>query len=108
MARKAVVLDGAKADYKAIKGYVKGKFGEEVWMAANKEFKSATKHVAAHPESGVQLEELSQFGFSCFRKTLVRQTWIVYEYDNDFLIFYMFIHMKRDFRAHLMHRMLGT
>lgn len=108
MARKAVILEGAQADFKAIKGYVKGKFGKDVWKAANKEFKSTTKRAATHPESGVQLEELAQFGFSNFRKILVRQTWIVYEYDDDFLIVYMFIHTKRDFRTHLINRMLGT
>lgn len=104
MTRKAVILDGAKADFQETKGYVKEKFGDATWQQVHQDFKAAVKRLSANPEFGVPLEELKQFGFANFRKSLVGQTWIVYEYDDSLLIVHMFINTKRDFRTHLINR----
>jgi plasmid stabilization system protein ParE len=45
MTRNAVILDGAKADFREIKKYVKRQFGDLVWVEVNQEFKDTIKHI---------------------------------------------------------------
>jgi plasmid stabilization system protein ParE len=106
MTRKAVILDSAKADFRDIKKRVKKQFGDLVWIDINQEFKETINRIATNPLLGTQIEELGAFGYENFRKTLVRQTRIMYEFDNDLLIVHMFIHTKRDFGTHLEKRLL--
>jgi plasmid stabilization system protein ParE len=101
MTRNAVILHGAKADFREIKKNVKRQFGDLVWAEVNQEFKDTIQRLTANPMLGTHLEELGAFGYDNYRKTLVRQTRVVYEFDNEQLIIHMFIHTKRDFRAHL-------
>lgn len=107
MTRNAVILDGAKADFREIKKYVKKQFGDLVWAEVNQEFKATIKHISANPLLGTRLEELAGLGYDHFRKTLVRQTRVVYEFDSQQLIVHMFIHTKRDFKTHLEKRLLA-
>jgi toxin ParE1/3/4 len=107
MTRHAVILDGAKADFREIKKYVKKQFGDLVWVEVNQEFKDAIKHIATNPMLGTPIEELAGLGFDNFRKTLVRQTRVVYEFDSQQLIVHMFIHPKKEFKTHLGHRLLA-
>ena len=65
------------------------------------------QRLAANPMLGTHLEELGAFGYGNYRKTLVRQTRVVYEFDNEQLIIHLFIHTKRDFRAHLEKRLFA-
>ncbi|MDD2881485.1 MAG: type II toxin-antitoxin system RelE/ParE family toxin [Rhodoferax sp.] len=107
MTRAAVVLDGAKADFSEIKKYVKRQFGDLVWAEVNQEFKDTIKRIAANPLLGTHVEQLAGLGYDNFRKTLVRQTRVVYEFDSQQLIVHMFIHTKRDFKTHLEKRLLA-
>jgi len=52
------------------------------------------------------MDELGTLGYDNFRKTFVRQTRIIYEFDSQKLIVHMFIHAKRDFKAPLEKRLL--
>ena len=107
MTRTAVVLDGAKADFLEIKKYVKRQFGDLVWAEVNQEFKDTVKHITANPLLGTHVEQLSGLGYDNFRKTLVRQIRVVYEFDSQQLIVHMFVHTKRDFKTHLEKRLLA-
>ena len=107
MTRTAVILNGAKADFREIKKYVKQQFGDAVWSEVNQEFKDTIRRVTTIPLLGTHIEELGLLGFDNFRKTSVRQTRVVYEFDNQQLIVHMFIHAKRDFRTHLEKRLLA-
>jgi hypothetical protein len=51
---------------------------------------------------------LGELGQENFRTRLVRQARIVYEYDDKEVLVHMFIHTKRDFRAHLMGRLFNV
>ncbi len=106
MTRNAVILDGAKADFREIKKYVKRQFGDLVWVEVNQEFKDTIKHITTNPMLGTHVEELAELGYDNFRKTLVRQTRVVYEFDSQKLIVHMFVHTKRDFKTHLEKRLL--
>ena len=107
MTRKAVILNGAKADFREIKHYVKTKFGDSVWTDVNQEFKDAILQITSNPLLGARMEELGFLGFDNFRKTLVRQTRVVYEVNSHQVIVHMFIHTKRDFKTHLEKRLLS-
>lgn len=107
MAHKVLVLESAKADFREIRKYVTKHFGDWVWAEVNQEFKDAIKHLAANPLLGTPVEELSDFGYQHVRQTLVRQTRLVYEFDNKQVIVHLFIHTKRDFRTHLEQRLLA-
>jgi len=107
MTRNAVILDGAKADFREIKKYVKKQFGDLVWAEVNQEFKDTIKRITHNPALGTHLEELAGLGYDNFRKTFVRQTRVVYEFDSQQVIVHMFIHTRKDFKTHLATRLLA-
>ncbi|MDD5030967.1 MAG: type II toxin-antitoxin system RelE/ParE family toxin [Rhodoferax sp.] len=107
MTRRAVILNGAKADFREIKSYVKKQFGDLEWAQVNQQFKDAIVRITANPRLGTRIEELSDLGFGNYRETLVRQTRVVYEFDHQQLVVHLFIHAKRDFKTHLEKRLMG-
>lgn len=107
MARRLIILDVAKPDFRDIKGYVKSKFGDTVWNEVNQEFKNTIKEIAGNPAAGTQLEELKSLGLDNFRQRLVRQTRVIYEFNDVEVLVHMFIHTRRDFRNHLEKRILS-
>jgi toxin ParE1/3/4 len=108
MTRKVIILNVAKADFREIKAHVKSHFGDVVWSEVNKELKATIHGIALHAEAGKEVEELKELGQGNFRTRLVRQTRIVYEYDDKEVLVHMFIHTKRDFRAQLMRRLFSV
>lgn len=107
MTRHAVILDGAKVDFSEVRKYVRRQFGDLVWAEVNQEFKDTIGQIAVNPMLGTHIEELAGLGFDNFRKTLVRQTRVVYEFDTQRLIVHMFVHTKKDFKTHLADRLLA-
>lgn len=107
MSHKVIILDVAKPDFRLVRTYVKTHFGEVVWSEVNLEFKAMMKAIGLNPQAGRQIDELAELGLKNFRFRLVRQTKIVYEYDDDEVLIHLFIHTKQDFRTHLMKRLLG-
>jgi plasmid stabilization system protein ParE len=107
VSRTAVILDGAKADFREIKKRVKRQFGDLVWAEVNQEFKSTVELITSNSMLGTTIDELAGLGFDHFRKTLVRQTRVVYEFDSQQLIIHMFVHTKKEFRTHLADRLLA-
>ena len=107
MTRRAVVLNGARADFSEIKKYVKKQFGDVVWAEVNLEFKATIQRITVNPLLGTRLEELGALGYDNFRQTFVRQTRVVYEFDHQVLIVHLFVHTKRDFKTHLENRLLA-
>lgn len=108
MSRKVIILNVAKPDFREIKTYVKSQFGKTVWNDVNEEFKATVNNIGLNPEAGKEVEELKDLGQENFRTRLVRQTRIVYEYDDKEVLVHMFIHTKRDFRTHLMKRLFNV
>lgn len=108
MSRKVIILDAAKPDFRRVRNYVKVQFGELVWSEVNLEFKAMMKAIGLNPQADRQIEELADLGQKNFRFRLVRQTKIVYEYDDDEVLVHLFIHTKQDFRTHLMKRLLDA
>ena len=108
MSRKVVILNVAKPDFREIKTYVNSQFGEAVWNDVNEEFKSTINNIGLNPKAGKEIEELKELGQENFRTRLVRQTRIIYEYDDREVLVHMFIHTKRDFRTHLMKRLFNV
>jgi toxin ParE1/3/4 len=108
MGRKLIILDAAKPEFREIKNYVVAQFGDTIWQEVNQEFKATITNIGLHPEAGKEIVELQEIGETKFRLRLVRQTRIVYEYDENKVLIHMFIHTKRDFRTHLLKRLLKT
>ena len=107
MTRKAVILDGARTDFREVKQYVRRQFGELVWAEVNQEFKDTIKSITANPLLGTRIDELDAMGYDNYRKILVRQTRVIYEFNSKQLIVHMFVHTKRDFKTHLEKRLLA-
>jgi toxin ParE1/3/4 len=108
MSRKVIILNVAKPDFREIKTYVKSQFGDAVWNDVNEELKTTINNIALNPEAGKEVDELRELGQENFRTRLVRQIKIVYEFDDKEVLVHMFIHTKRDFRAHLMRRLFNV
>lgn len=107
MTRNAVILDAAKSDFREIKTHVRRQFGDLVWAEVNQELKDTIRRLAANPLLGTYIEELGALGYDNYRKTLVRQTRIVDEFDSQRIVVHMFVHTKRDFMIHLEKRLLA-
>ena len=107
MARSLKILDGAKADYQRLKSYIVSDFGKPVWSSVNKDFEKAARAVCKDPETGARIEELATFGLPNFRKYLVGQTWMIYEFSDADVVIHLFIGTRQDFEAHLLGRLLG-
>lgn len=107
MNRKVIILDVAKPDFREIKAYVEHQFGDLVWGEVNQEFKAVIKAIGTNPEAGKEIEILQELGVGNFRFRLVRQTRIIYEYNENEVVVHMFIHTRRDFRTHLVKRLLN-
>ena len=103
MTRNAVILDGAKTDFRDVKKYVRRQFGELVWAEVNQEFKDTIKRITVNPVLGTRIDELAALGYDNYRKALVRQTRVIYEFDSQQLV----VHIKRDFKTHLEKRLLA-
>ena len=106
MTRKIIVLDSAKAEFRDIKEYVKQEFGDSIWNTVNAEYKTAIRQLKTNPKMGRSLVELKDLGITDIRYVLVRQTRIVYELSDESVIVHMFINTRRDFRCHLLKRLL--
>lgn len=107
MSRRIVILDSAKEEFKDIKKYVKREFGDSVWNTVNAEYKDAFKLIKENPQIGSHIDELKELGITNVKYALVRQTRIVYEFDENLIIVHMFIGTRRDFRAHLLKRLFN-
>lgn len=107
MARRVVVLENVKEEFRDIKNHVKQEFGEQVWNTVNGEFRKAVGQIKENPVLAQPLEELKELGILNARCMRVRQTRIVYTFDDDLVVIHMFIHPRRDFRTHLFKRLLS-
>ena len=106
--RKVVVLQSAKSDYRRIKSYVTQKFGAEAWLTINSEWQTKIKKLAAAPELGSNISELEGTGFTGFKKYQYKNVYVIYQTSGSLLTIYMFIPSMRDFRRHLMDRLLAA
>lgn len=107
MARRVFVLDSAKEEFAALRRRVKDEFGEPTWKTINAEYKAALRRIEEGPEAGNPIGLLQDLGMNHVRYVLVRQTRIVYAYDAHQVLVHMFIHTRRDFRTHLLKRLLA-
>ncbi len=107
MSRRAVILTGAKADFKEVKQYVKRKFGDAVWANANQDFKNTIQSITANPPLGSNIEQLGPVGYASYKQTFVDSTKVGYAFDDDELTVHMFIHTRRNVRSHLEKRLFA-
>ncbi len=104
--RNIVILDSAKEELKDIKQYVRAKFGDSVWNTINAEYKAAIQRIKQTTQSGSYIDELKELGVTNVKYILVRQTRVVYEFDDNIVLIHLFINTRRDFRTHLFKRLL--
>lgn len=108
MSRKVVVLASAKHDFAEVKRYIRNDFGAHVWNTINQEYKAAIRQIGEQPQLGSQIDDLMELGISNIRCILVRQTRIIYEYDDELVLIHMFLHTRRNFRTQLFNRLVHT
>lgn len=107
LAIKVVILDSAQNEFKHIKAYVISKFGAAIWNTVNAEYKAAIQQIRQNPQLGSYIDELKVLGITNVRFMLVRQTKVVYEFDDNLVLVHMFIDTRRDFREHLLQRLFA-
>ena len=102
-----VIIDSAKEEFKEIKKYLNNEFGHHVWKEINSEYKESIKKIKSNPYVGNHIDALIDIGITNIKYILVRQTRVVYEFDDDLIVIHMFISTKRDFRSHLLKRLFS-
>lgn len=108
MSRKVIILNSARHEFGEIKNYVLTQFGTAVWNGVFEEFRATIDNIGLYPSAGTEILELKELGQDNFRIRLVRQTRIVYEYDDKEVLIHMFIHTMRDCRTHLLKRLFNA
>lgn len=83
---KSAHSDVAKSGFREIRTYIKSQFGDAAWNDVNEELKTTISDIALNPAAGKELEKLRELGQENFRMRLVRQTRIVYEYDDKVVL----------------------
>lgn len=107
MGRKTFILDSAREEFRDIGKYVRQAFGDPVWNTVKAEYKEAIRQIGEHPRLGSPIDELKELGMTNIRYLLVRQTKVIYEFDDQRVLIHMFISTKRDFRTHLFKRLVS-
>ena len=107
MSYKVQILAYAKDDYREIRGYVKRKFGDQVWVAVESDFKKVLKQIAELPLAGSVPEEIEAIGLVHYRQRLVGQTRIIYQIKEEEIFVHMFVDTNRDFPTVLYDRLMS-
>jgi len=104
--KKIKFLKFAKADYKEIQSYVVKKFSVLDWNNINDEWKLKIEALVENPSSGSKIRELEGTGFVDFRKIHHKNVYMIYSWDEKNIYVRMFVPSMRDFRTHLLKRIL--
>ncbi|KMN15943.1 hypothetical protein TU86_04115 [Pseudomonas weihenstephanensis] len=107
MTRQFIITENAKKDLSEIKSYVTKEFGKSTWKKAHAEYAAEFKKIRDKPEAGKIVDELKDLGINHILYRLVRQTKIVYEFNESKIIIQLLINTRRDFRSHLLKRVLS-
>lgn len=107
MSHKVQILAYAKDDYREIRGYVKRKFGDQVWMAVETDFKKMLKQIADMPLAGFVPEEIEMIGLVHYRQRLVGRTRVIYQIKEGEIFVHMFVDTNRDFSTLLYDRLMS-
>ncbi len=101
------VLAYAKDDYREMRGYVKRKFGDQVWMAVEADFKKMFKQIADMPLAGSVPEEIEAIGLVHYRQRLLGQTRVICQIKEVEIFIHMFVDTNRDFSTILYDRLMS-
>ena len=107
MSYKVQVLAYAKDDYREIRGYVKRKFGDQVWTTVEADFKKMLRQIADMPLAGSIPEEIAAIGLVHYRQRLVGQTRVIYQIKDAEIFVHMFVDTNRDFPTVLYDRLMS-
>ncbi|MDR0781738.1 MAG: type II toxin-antitoxin system RelE/ParE family toxin [Pseudomonadales bacterium] len=104
--RKIRISQSARHDFLEIRSYVVQKFGAKDWNRIAEAWKKHLNSIASNPELGSRIEELEGTGYINCKKYHYKNVFVIYSFDDTALEVHMFMPSMRDFRTHLMHRML--
>lgn len=107
VSRRIVILDSAKEELREIRKYVRKEFGGSVWNEVNAQYRNSFRLIKEDPQIGSCIDELKEIGIVDVRYVLVRQTRVVYQFDEALVLVHMFIATRRDFRTHLLKRLFA-
>ena len=102
-----IVLESAKQDFSEIKSDFRKNVSQQRFEEFKENFRALFSQMKLHPEAGTPVIEATAIGMDV-RQRLVEQTRVVYSFDKAKKIIYvrMFLHITRDFGAHLEARLL--
>ncbi len=106
--RKAIVLQSAQMDYRRLEKYVSHQFGAQTMKAINSAWQTKINKLTLDPNLGSDIPELNGTGFTGFKKYQYKNAYMFYHQSAELLTVYMFIPSMRDFRQHLMERLLDA
>jgi len=105
--RKIKVSAAAKKDLNQIKSYVVRKFSLADWNNIVDEWQDNLNKLADNPSIGTNIIELEVTGYINYKKYHHKHVYAVYSFREDEISVHMFIPSMRDFRSHLMNRLLN-
>lgn len=106
--RRVLISASAKRDFNQIKSYVVRKFSVVDWGNIVEEWQVNINKIANNPEIGTHISELDGTGYSNFKKYHHKNVYVVYSFTDSEVRVHMFIPSMRDFRTHLMNRLLNA
>lgn len=105
--RKIKLSKNAQKDFNQIKAYVVNKFSQVDWERIVDEWQAHFVNIANNPFIGSNIAELDGAGYVNYKKYHHKQVYAVYSFNEEEIQVHLFIPSMRDFRTHLMNRLLN-
>lgn len=106
MTVRVVILQGAEADLRDLRHYLRQRFGLAAWQDSQRAIKRAVERMATHPQAGKLPDELVALNLVQYRQVIAGMHRIIYELRNDTAYVHVICDLRRDLRTVLLRRLL--
>jgi toxin ParE1/3/4 len=108
MSLRVVVLRGAESDLRELRAYVGRRFGAKAWTSTLAALRTAFERIGTHPDAGRMPDELASLAFVQYRQVVVGKNRVIYEVRGGIAFIHLVCDARRDLKAVLLRRLVGT
>ncbi|KAG0162588.1 hypothetical protein DFQ30_001686 [Apophysomyces sp. BC1015] len=103
---RAVFLEGAEEDLKALRRYIIKRFGKAIWQETYQQIKDSFRAIWVFPERGGVPDELVDLGLQQYRQVISGMNRVLYEVRDKVIYIHIVCDTRRDMKTLLSRRLL--
>ncbi|MDI1254093.1 type II toxin-antitoxin system RelE/ParE family toxin [Thermomonas sp.] len=103
---RVVILQGAEADLRDLRHYLRRSFGAAAWQNSYRAIKRAVECIPTHPQAGKLPDELTALNLVQYGQVLAGMNRIIYEIRGETAYVHIVCDVRRDLQALLLRRLL--